>query len=41
MDSTFIDRALGNGIPYITYAVPFFFLLIGVELAVALWQCRR
>ena len=38
MDSTFIDRALGSDIPYITYAVPFFFLLIGVELAVALWE---
>jgi sterol desaturase/sphingolipid hydroxylase (fatty acid hydroxylase superfamily) len=41
MDTTFIDRALGGGIPYITYAVPFFFLLIGVELAVALWQRKR
>ena len=38
MDSTFIDRALGSDIPYITFAVPFFFLLIGVELAVALWE---
>jgi len=25
MDLTLIDRALGSGIPYITYAVPFFF----------------
>jgi sterol desaturase/sphingolipid hydroxylase (fatty acid hydroxylase superfamily) len=41
MDPTFIDRALGSDIPYITYAVPFFFLLIGVELAVALWQSQR
>ncbi len=38
MDLTFIDRALGSNIPYITYAVPFFFLLMGVELAVAVWQ---
>jgi sterol desaturase/sphingolipid hydroxylase (fatty acid hydroxylase superfamily) len=38
MDLTFIDRALGNGIPYITYAVPVFFLLIGVELVVAAWE---
>jgi sterol desaturase/sphingolipid hydroxylase (fatty acid hydroxylase superfamily) len=38
MDPTFIDRALGSDIPYITYAVPFFFLLIGVELAAALWE---
>ncbi len=38
---TFIDRALGSDIPYVTYAVPVFFLLIGVELAVALWQHQR
>ena len=38
MDLTFIDRALGSNIPYITYAVPVFFLLIGVELVVALWE---
>ncbi len=38
MDLTFIDRALGSDIPYITYAVPVFFLLIGVELVVALWE---
>ena len=41
MNPTFIDRALGSDIPYITYAVPFFFLLIGVELVVALWQRQR
>ena len=41
MDPTFIDRALGSGIPYVTYAVPVFFLLIGVELAVALWQRQQ
>ncbi len=41
MDLTFIDRALGSDIPYITYAVPFFFLLMGVELVVALWQRQR
>ena len=40
MNPTFIDRALGSDIPYITYAVPFFFLLIGVELVVALWRAR-
>ena len=38
MDLTFVDRALGSNVPYITYAVPFFFLLMGVELVVALWQ---
>jgi sterol desaturase/sphingolipid hydroxylase (fatty acid hydroxylase superfamily) len=38
MDLTFIDRALGTNIPYITYAVPFFFLLMGVELIAALWE---
>jgi alkylglycerol monooxygenase len=41
MNPTFIDRALGSDIPYITYAVPFFFLLIGVELMVALWQRKH
>jgi sterol desaturase/sphingolipid hydroxylase (fatty acid hydroxylase superfamily) len=38
MDLTFIDRALGSDIPYITYAVPVFFLLIGVELIATLWE---
>jgi alkylglycerol monooxygenase len=41
MDLTFIDRVLGSGIPYITYAVPVFFLLIGVELIAALWQHKQ
>ena len=41
MDLTFIDRALGSGIPYVTYAVPVFFMLIGVELAAALWQRQQ
>ncbi len=41
MDRTFIDRALGDGIPYITYAVPVFFLLIGIELLVALREQKR
>ena len=41
MNPTFIDRALGSDIPYITYAVPFFFLLIGVELVVALRERQR
>jgi sterol desaturase/sphingolipid hydroxylase (fatty acid hydroxylase superfamily) len=41
MDLTFIDRALGSGIPYITYAVPIFFLLIGVELVAALLEHRQ
>jgi alkylglycerol monooxygenase len=41
MDLTFVDRALGDDIPYVTYAVPVFFLLIGVELAAALWQHRQ
>jgi len=41
MDLTFIDRALGRGIPYVTYAVPVFFLLIGVELVVTLWQHKH
>ena len=41
MDQTFVDRALGSNIPYITYAVPVFFLLIGMELAAALWQRKH
>jgi alkylglycerol monooxygenase len=41
MDLTFIDRALGSDIPYITYAVPVFFLLIGVELVFALWEQKK
>jgi sterol desaturase/sphingolipid hydroxylase (fatty acid hydroxylase superfamily) len=41
MDLTIIDRALGSNIPYITYAVPIFFLLIGVELVVALWERKN
>jgi alkylglycerol monooxygenase len=41
MDLTFVDRALGSGIPYVTYAVPVFFLLIGIELVVALWQHKH
>jgi alkylglycerol monooxygenase len=44
MDTTLVDRMLGSGIPYITYAVPVFFLLIGIELVVALRerkQCYR
>jgi alkylglycerol monooxygenase len=41
MDPTFVDRALGSDIPYITYAVPVFFLLIGVELVVALWERKH
>jgi alkylglycerol monooxygenase len=41
MDLTFIDRALGTDIPYITYAVPVFFLLIGAELVVSLWQHKH
>ena len=41
MDLTFVDRALGSGIPYVTYAVPVFFILIGIELVAALWQHRQ
>jgi alkylglycerol monooxygenase len=41
MDQTFIDRAMGSDIPYITYAVPVFFLLIGVEMVVALWERKK
>ena len=41
MDLTWVDRALGSNIPYITYAVPVFFLLIGVELVVALCEQKK
>ena len=41
MDLTWIDRALGSNIPYITYAVPVFFLLIGVELVAAIWEQKK
>ena len=41
MDTTVLDRALGSGIPYVTYAIPVFFLLIGVEFAVSLALGRR
>ncbi len=41
MDLTFIDRALGSDIPYIPYAVPVFFVLIGVELLAALWEHKK
>ncbi len=41
MDLTWIERALGSNIPYIMYAVPVFFLLIGVELVVALWEQKK
>jgi len=41
MHLTFIDRVLGSGIPYITYAVPVFFLFIGVEVVVGILARRR
>jgi alkylglycerol monooxygenase len=41
MDLTWVDRELGSNIPYITYAVPVFFLLIGVELVVALYERKK
>jgi sterol desaturase/sphingolipid hydroxylase (fatty acid hydroxylase superfamily) len=41
MDLTFIDKALGSNIPYIPYAVPVFFLLIGIELVAAIWAQKK
>jgi alkylglycerol monooxygenase len=41
VDTTLIDRVLGSGIPYITYAVPIFFLLIGIELVVAVRERKE
>lgn len=40
MGLTFLDRVLGSGIPYIMYAIPFFFALIGVEAAVSVAMGR-
>ncbi len=39
--STLVDQILGSGIPYVTLAVPFFFLLIGVELVAGWVQHKR
>jgi len=39
--STLVDKILGSDIPYITYAVPFFFLLIGVEFVAGLVQRKQ
>ncbi|MEX2113131.1 MAG: sterol desaturase family protein [Pirellulales bacterium] len=39
--STLVDKLLGSDIPYVTLAVPFFFLLIGVELVAGLVQRKR
>ncbi|MBX3411333.1 MAG: sterol desaturase family protein [Pirellulales bacterium] len=36
-----IDRVLGSDIPYITYAVPFFFILIGIEVLAARWEQKK
>jgi sterol desaturase/sphingolipid hydroxylase (fatty acid hydroxylase superfamily) len=41
MDLTFVDRALGSDIPYITYAIPVFFFLMGIELLAAVWEHKK
>ncbi len=38
---TLVDTILGSNINYITYAVPFFFLLIGVELVAGIVQRKQ
>jgi alkylglycerol monooxygenase len=38
---TLVDAILGSGINYVTLAVPFFFLLIGIEFIVGLVQRKR
>ncbi len=38
---TFVDTVLGSGINYVTLAVPFFFLLIGIEFVAGLVQRKR
>jgi len=39
--ATLVDTILGSNINYITYAVPFFFLLIGVELIAGIVQRKQ
>lgn len=41
MTPTWVDRLLGSNIDYIGYAVPFFLLLIGIELVVGLVRSVR
>lgn len=41
MSLTWVDRLLGGNIDYIAYAVPFFLLLIGIELIVGLVRSVR
>jgi sterol desaturase/sphingolipid hydroxylase (fatty acid hydroxylase superfamily) len=36
-----VDRLLGQGIPYLNYAVPFFFLLIGIEIVFSILAGKR
>lgn len=38
---TLVDSILGSGVNYISLAVPFFFLLIGVEFIAGLVQQKR
>ncbi len=38
---TLVDKILGSGTQYVTLAVPFFFLLIGVEFVAGLVQNKR
>lgn len=37
---TLVDKLLGSDVPYLEYAIPFFFLMIGVELVIA-WLTRK
>jgi hypothetical protein len=39
--ATLVDSILGSGIHYVTLAVPFFFLLIGIEFIAGLVQRKR
>ncbi len=38
---TLVDSILGSGVNYISLAVPFFFLLIGVELVAGIVQHKK
>lgn len=39
--TTTVDHLLGSGIPYITYAVPLFFILIAIELIFSILAGRK
>jgi sterol desaturase/sphingolipid hydroxylase (fatty acid hydroxylase superfamily) len=40
-DNSIIDKILGSDIPYLNYAVPFFFLLIGIEIVCSILAGKK